>query len=215
MHDKNAWNLKINEKGRVIWSYWPWERKTLQKDQRKTTKNWLDALTDRIEREKVLKSLKSVWTCEKERFLKNSLYNFRLIENKVRSIENASTNPTPIKHRSKQIEADQNFNRNFDRSRNRFDQSKLWKKPNFEIQSNFMQKLLKALNFMYKMHEHEMKCFSKTLVLNPVFPILRFSINSPYILKHQTCFASNFKNFQTWLAKPKSHTISCTKFSKE
>ena len=31
-------------------------------------KNWLDALTDRIEKEKVLKSLKSVWTREKERF---------------------------------------------------------------------------------------------------------------------------------------------------
>ena len=77
---KYAWNLKINEKGRVIWSYRPWERKTLQKDQRKTTKNWLDALTDRIEREKVLKSLKSVWTREKERFLKNSLYDFQLIE---------------------------------------------------------------------------------------------------------------------------------------
>ena len=121
---KYAWNLKINEKGRVIWSYRPWERKTLQKDQRKTTKNWLDALTDRIEREKVLKSLKSVWSCEKERFLKNSLYNFRLIENKVRSIENASTDPTSIEHRSKQTEVDQNFNRNFDRSRNNFDQSK-------------------------------------------------------------------------------------------
>ena len=78
-----------------------------------------------------------------------------------------------------------------------------------------MQKLLKALNFMNKMHEYEMKYFLKTLVLNAVFPILRFSINSPYILEHQTCFAQDLRNFQTWLAKPKSHTITCTKFSIE
>ena len=45
----------------------------------------------------------------------------RSIEKYVRSIENASTDPTPIEHRSKQTEADQNFNRNFDRSKNRFD----------------------------------------------------------------------------------------------
>ena len=41
-----------------------------------------------------------------------------------------------------------------------------------------MQKLLKALNFMNHMHEYEMKCFSKTHVLNPIFPKLRFSIHS-------------------------------------
>ena len=78
-----------------------------------------------------------------------------------------------------------------------------------------MQKLLKALNFINKMHEYEMKCYSKTLVLNPVFPKLKFSINSPYILKHQTCFAQNLRSFQTWLAKPKLHIITYTKFSKE
>ena len=27
--------------------------------------------------------------------------------------------------------------------------------------------------------------------------------------------AQDLRNFQTWLAKPKSHTITCTKFSKE
>ena len=68
-----------------------------------------------------------------------------------------------------------------------------------------MQKLLKALNFMNKMHEYEMKCFSKTLVLNPVFPKLRFSINSPYILKHQTCFAQNLRNFKLGWPNP-NHT---------
>ena len=41
-----------------------------------------------------------------------------------------------------------------------------------------MQKLLKALNFMNKMHEYEMTYVSRTQVLNPVFPKLRFSIHS-------------------------------------
>ena len=41
-----------------------------------------------------------------------------------------------------------------------------------------MQKLLKALNFMNHMHDYKMKCFLKTQVLNPVFPKLRFSIQS-------------------------------------
>ena len=45
-------------------------------------------------------------------------------------------------------------------------------------QSNFVQKLLKALNLMKIMHEYEMKCFSKTQVLNPVLQTLIFSILS-------------------------------------
>ena len=44
--------------------------------------------------------------------------------------------------------------------------------------NKFLQKILKALNLMNKMHEYEMKCFSKTQVLNLVFPTLRFSIHS-------------------------------------
>ena len=45
-------------------------------------------------------------------------------------------------------------------------------------QSKFVQKLLKEFKLMNKMHEYEMTCFSKTQVLNPVFPTLRFSIHS-------------------------------------
>ena len=45
-------------------------------------------------------------------------------------------------------------------------------------QSKIMQKHFKALNFMNHMHEYEIKYFSKTHVLNPVFPKLRFSIHS-------------------------------------
>ena len=40
-----------------------------------------------------------------------------------------------------------------------------------------MQKLLKAYCFMNKMHENEMKSFSKTLEFNTDLPTTRFSLN--------------------------------------
>ena len=78
-----------------------------------------------------------------------------------------------------------------------------------------MQKLLKAWYFMNKMHKYDMKCFSKTLVLNPDLPKIRFSINLSLNLKLQTHFALKSMNFQSWMATTKSHTITCTKFSKD
>ena len=54
-----------------------------------------------IEREKVEKLLKKwVWTHE-NKFLKNSLHDFRSIEKQIRLVENALIDPTPIEHRSK------------------------------------------------------------------------------------------------------------------
>ena len=47
-----------------------------------------------------------------------------------------------------------------------------------KYQSNFVQKLLKALNLMKIMHEYKMKCFSKTQVLNPIFQTAKFSTHS-------------------------------------
>ena len=47
-----------------------------------------------------------------------------------------------------------------------------------------MQKLLKAQCFMNKMHEYEMKSFSKTLEFNLDLPKTIFSINLFPILKH-------------------------------
>ena len=46
-----------------------------------------------------------------------------------------------------------------------------------------MQKLLKSQNFVNKMHEYEMKSFSKTLDFNPDLQKTKFSLN----------LASNFK----------------------
>ena len=112
---------------------------------------------------------------EKNRLVKNlKTKNFPI------SIDRAS-----IEYQSSQENSNQNFNCIFDQSRNSFDRSKIWKTQFFffEKQSNFMQKLLKAWYFMNKMHEYEMKYFSKTLVLNPDLPKKRFSINFSLNLK--------------------------------
>ena len=68
-----------------------------------------------------------------------------------------------IDYQSSQADSNQNFYCNFDRSRSNFDRSKIWKFKIFEKQSTFMQKLLKTQYFMNKMHEYEIKNFSKTL----------------------------------------------------
>ena len=47
-----------------------------------------------------------------------------------------------------------------------------------------MQKFLKAHCIMNKMHEYEMKIFSKTLEFNPDLPKTRFSINLSSKLKN-------------------------------
>ena len=47
-----------------------------------------------------------------------------------------------------------------------------------------MQKLLKAQYFMNKMHEYEIKSFSKTLEFNPDLPKTSFSTNLSPKLKH-------------------------------
>ena len=67
------------------------------------------------------------------------------------------------------------------------------------------------------MHEYEMKCFSKTQDLNPVFPKLRFSII--LLLKSQTqnmfCTNNTQSNFKLGWSDQKTHTITYTMFSKE
>ena len=72
-----------------------------------------------------------------------------------------------------------NLKKNFDWSKNRLDQSKIWKNIILEKIIWFLKTFLKALNIRNKMHEYKMKCFSKTQVLNPVFPNLRLSNNLP------------------------------------
>ena len=96
-----------------------------------------------------------------------------------------------IEYQSSQADSNQNFYHNFDRSRDRFDWSKIWKNQIFEKQSNFMQKLLKAWY-----DEYEMKCFSKTLVLNPDLPKKKIFFQSMF-LKSQSLntFCIKIKEF--------------------
>ena len=51
-------------------------------------------------------------------------------------------------------------------------------------QSILIQKLLKAHCIMKKMHEYEMKSFSKILEFNPDLPKTKFSINLTSKRKH-------------------------------
>ena len=80
----------------------------------------------------------------------------------------------------------------------------------------FEKKLLKALNIRNKMHENEMKCFSKTQVLNPVFPKLRFSNSLPLnsLIQNMFCTKTQSNCKLGWLDR-ETHTITCTMFSKE
>ena len=65
------------------------------------------------------------------------------------------------------------------------------------------------------MHEYEMKYFSKTQVLNSVFPKLDFQPIFLKILKHKICFAETKNNFKLGWSDQKIHTITYTMFSKE
>ena len=91
--------------------------------------------------------------------------------------------PASIEQRTSQTYSNQIFNHKFDQSSNRFGRLKMRKNKNFEKQSILMQKLLKVQCFMNKMHEYEMKSFSKTLEFNPDLPKTRFSINLSSNLK--------------------------------
>ena len=184
MHEK-SWKMKINWKRRcrivllVLEDKCPWEK--LRENDKKIGLN-----LDRSKRErkclwKVLNSEEHVKNLSFKKLSKWFSIDWKtgLIYRKLHSI-----NPASIKHQSSQADSNQIFNRNFDRSRNRFYQSKIWKKKKkFEKQNILMQKLLKAQNCMNKMHEYEMKSFSKTLDFNPDLPKTKFSIN----------LSSNFK----------------------
>ena len=67
-----------------------------------------------------------------------------------------------------------------------------------------MQRLLKALNFMNKMHEYEMECFPKTLVLNPIFKIKIF---------HQLSLNSQIANMFCIKLKEFSNLVGQTKIT--
>ena len=66
------------------------------------------------------------------------------------------------------------------------------------------------------MHEYEMKIFSKTQVLDLVFPKLRFSNILPLNSQTQNMVCTRTQsNCKLGWSDPKTHTITCTMFSKE
>ena len=67
------------------------------------------------------------------------------------------------------------------------------------------------------MHEYKMKYFSRTQVLNPFFPKLRFSNILPLKTQTQNMFCTNNtqSNFKLDWSDRKTHTLTCTMFSKE
>ena len=89
------------------------------------------------------------------------------------------------------------------------EKSQFWKK------AQFLHKILQALKDMSQIHEHEMQSFSKTQVLNPFFPRLIFSNILHNFSSIKSILHKNSNYLQTWLVKPKTHTITYTMFSKK
>ena len=149
----------------------------MQEIRRKMTKNSLWSLAELEREKKVLKSFeKDVWTSQ--------IWVFKKPNSRV-SIDKKSV--LIDRNRQRLLE---NFKRIFDWSKNRLDQSKIWKSRILEKTTWFLKTLLKALNIKSKMHKNEMKSFSKTQVLNPVFPKLRISHILPLKSQPQNMFCT-------------------------
>ena len=154
-------NMKTKPKRGIEWSYRPWERKTLQKFRKKTTKNLSAALPSRREREKVEKLFeKDVWNSKRTVFQKPEIR--CSIDRKTSSINRTRQRLTEF------------LKQDFDWSKIRLDQSKFWKKTAFERKTWFFEILPQSIEYKEKMHEYEMKCSPKTQVLNPIFQTFRF-----------------------------------------
>ena len=83
----------------------------------------------------------------------------------------------------------------------------LWSLAELEREKKVWKLLKKGeLNKRNKMHAYEMKWFSKTQVLNPIFPNLRFSNILPLILKHKICFAQKLKVIANLVGQTEKHT---------
>ena len=192
MHEK----LKINEKERVIWTYRLMERETLQEIRRKTTKKLLWSLVESEREKKFWKAFEKVIWISQIWIFKNLILDIRLIETDRDSIKILNT-----------ISID----RKTDWINQNFGKTEFLKKIN-----RFLKKFLKALNIRNKMHDSEMKCFSKTQDLNLVFPKFRFSNILPLISQAPNMFCIRTQSIckLSWSDR-KTHTITCTMFSKE
>ena len=138
MHEFTHEIMKIKTKGRVWWSYWPCERKTLQKFGWKTRKNlqWSHAKLER-ERGKFEKSFEKVfWICQNIVLKKLDLR--CSIGRKIGSINRTRQRLTEF------------FKNDFDWSKIRLDLSKFLKNNFLEKITWFLKTYLKALNIRNK-----------------------------------------------------------------
>ena len=116
MHEKMHVKLKINEKERVWWTYWPWGRgKPCKKFGWKRKKIEDGACLNRREKKDFEKVIWISWI-----WLKKKVYSRFSIDRKSVSIDRNRQKLTKI------------FKCNFDWSKNRLDQSKFWKNRKFE-----------------------------------------------------------------------------------
>ena len=128
----------------------------------------------------------------------------------------------------------------FDWSKNSFDQSKQTKTHwNFYAQFRLIEKQTRAIEIVKKMDFWKSAEFDATspqsieelkkknawvwdemIFTNPKFKTqffqkFRFQTISPFFLSNKTVLHKTQSIFQTWLVKPKTHTLTCTMFSKE
>ena len=154
--------MKIKAKGGAKRSYRPWERKTLEEIWGKATKILIGALTDRIERERVWKLFKKVFEHVRIKCFKKTLY---MIFNwlKLGSIYWKGFDWSSVNWAS--IKTDRGWPKflitiSIDRKIGSIDRN--FGKTNFwKIKANFVQKLLKALNFMNKCMSMRWNVFQK------------------------------------------------------
>ena len=171
------------------------------------TKNLLWSLAEsereRERERKVWKLLKKVSWISQDLILKKLIHDFQLIENQFRVIEIDRDSPKILIA----ISIDQKTDWiNWNSRKTEFLKKIIW----------FLKKLLKALNIRNKMHEYEMKCFSKTQVLNLVFPKLRFSNILPLNSQTPNMFCKRTQSIckLSWSDR-KTRTKTCIMFSKE
>ena len=206
MHENNAWNMKINAKGGAKETYRPWEREIMQKDRRKTTKSPRKAQTGWWEDKSFWKSFEKWKVTWKRPFFKNIQHDFRSIENYIRSVENPFDWSKSSLDRSSQPETFTLILKHFRSVENKLRSIEIleklifWKNTPISVQSP-----LKALYFMRKMHEYEMRFFPKTHVFNPDLSKQDFLLISKKKNSNKpTCSASISRNSQTWLVRPKN-----------
>ena len=147
------------------------------------TKKWRFALIESYGERKGRKLFEKVFDPSETLVLKNVPHNFGLIET-LGSIDRNRQRLT------------QKFWINFDWSKTSSIDRNSRKNTVLRKTAQILHKILKALKNMSKMHEYEMQRFSKTQVLNPIIPNLRFSNILHKFSKHQIYFAQKIQSIR-------------------